>query len=132
VGTCGCAWRGYLGVISSDLSSAISRAISDNRCGVVSISYSFCGESNSFYQNLDESFTRAAAQGQSKERSILVLLFTLISLILVHATAWGQQQAQNQQQDRSEQSQEVLGDRPPPPQPAPLAVPRLNSSLSNA
>ena len=60
--------------------------------------------------------------GQSKERSILVSLLTLISLILVHATAWGQQQVQNQQQDRSEQSQEVLGDTPP--QPAPLAVPR--------
>jgi subtilase family serine protease len=51
--------------ISGDLTSAINQAISDNRCGVISISFSFCGASSGFYQNLDSSFSKAVAQGQS-------------------------------------------------------------------
>ena len=51
--------------ISGDLYDSISRAISTGRCGVVSISFSFCGASPSFYQTLDLLFARAAAYGQS-------------------------------------------------------------------
>jgi subtilase family serine protease len=45
---------------------ALTRAISDNACSVISISYTLCGGSSSFYTStLDGQFAKAAAQGQS-------------------------------------------------------------------
>ena len=46
--------------------TAIQRAVPDNACGAISISYGFCGESSAFYTGtLDPIFAQAAAQGQS-------------------------------------------------------------------
>ncbi len=48
------------------LTDAIKKAVVDNRCGAISISYGFCGTTNSFYSGtLDPLFAQAAAQGQS-------------------------------------------------------------------
>ena len=59
----GASIRFYLG---SNLVDDISGAIDDNACGVISISYSFCGVSSAFMmQTMDPLFLRAAAQGQS-------------------------------------------------------------------
>jgi subtilase family serine protease len=45
---------------------ALTRAVSDNACSVISISYTLCGGSSSFYTStLDSQFAQAAAQGQS-------------------------------------------------------------------
>jgi len=45
---------------------ALTRAVSDNACSVISISYTLCGGSSSFYTStLDSQFAKAAAQGQS-------------------------------------------------------------------
>jgi subtilase family serine protease len=54
----------YVGVALED---AIGAAVSDPaRCGVISISFGYCGEPVSFYQNtLDPMFAQAASQGQS-------------------------------------------------------------------
>jgi subtilase family serine protease len=52
--------------IAADLTDAIARAITDNRCGVIEISYAFCGATaNLFTSTLDPLFAQAAAQGQS-------------------------------------------------------------------
>lgn len=52
--------------IGTSLFDAISRAVTDNTCGTISISYGFCGGSSSFYtSSLDSLFVKAAAQGQS-------------------------------------------------------------------
>ena len=51
--------------ISGDVYDLITRAISDNRCGAVSISFSFCGASTTFYQTLNSLFAKAVAHGQS-------------------------------------------------------------------
>ncbi len=59
----GASIKFYLG---SDLTSDIAAAVNANACGVVSISYGFCGVSSSFMKNtLDPMFLQAAAQGQS-------------------------------------------------------------------
>ena len=57
----GAAQRYYLGTITG----AIGRAVSDNACGTISVSYSLCGVSSSSYKSLDSVFAQAAAQGQS-------------------------------------------------------------------
>ena len=58
--------RLYIGAGSTDLQDAISTAVSDNKCGAISISYGYCGASNSFYSStLHTIFLNAAAQGQS-------------------------------------------------------------------
>lgn len=45
---------------------AIAKAVTDNKCGVISVSYGFCGASSSFFKgSLDPIFAQAAAQGQS-------------------------------------------------------------------
>ncbi len=51
--------------ISGGLVSAIQRSVTDNACGVISISFVFCGETASFYTGLDTLFKQASAQGQS-------------------------------------------------------------------
>ncbi len=57
----GAAQRYYLGTITG----AIGRAVSDNACGTISVSFSLCGVSSSSYKSLDSVFAQAAAQGQS-------------------------------------------------------------------
>jgi subtilase family serine protease len=50
----------------TSLFDAIAKAVNDNACGTISISYGFCGGSSSFYtSSLDSLFVKAAAQGQS-------------------------------------------------------------------
>jgi hypothetical protein len=52
--------------IDGSLTNAIQRAVTDNTCGAISVSYSFCGASSSFYTGtLDPMFVQAAVQGQS-------------------------------------------------------------------
>lgn len=51
---------------ANGLLDAISAAVTDNACPVISISYSFCGSSPNFYSSiLDTIFKQAAAQGQT-------------------------------------------------------------------
>ena len=58
--------RAYMGSGSNALPDAIKRAVSDNACSSISISYAFCGGANSFYTvTLDSDFLEAASQGQS-------------------------------------------------------------------
>jgi hypothetical protein len=53
----------YLG---SDLIADITSAVSDNFCGTISLSYQFCGLTQSFMMNtMDPVFMQATAQGQS-------------------------------------------------------------------
>ncbi len=48
------------------LSQAVGRAVSDNHCGTISISYDDCGDPESFYTNtMGDIFAQAASQGQS-------------------------------------------------------------------
>ncbi len=48
------------------LTDAINQAVTDNKCGAISISYGFCGGPSSFYTGtLDPIFAKAAALGQS-------------------------------------------------------------------
>ena len=48
------------------LTDAIKKAVTDNKCGAISVSYGFCGGPSSFYTGtLDPIFAQAAAQGQS-------------------------------------------------------------------
>jgi subtilase family serine protease len=48
------------------LVDAIQRAVTDNKCGAISVSYGYCGGSSTFYTGtLDPIFAQAAAQGQS-------------------------------------------------------------------
>ena len=55
-----------ISVYMGNLTDAINRAVTDNQCGAISISYGFCGGSSSFYTgSLDPIFAQAAAQGQS-------------------------------------------------------------------
>jgi subtilase family serine protease len=55
-----------ISVYMGNLADAINQAVTDNKCGVISISYGFCGGSQSFYtETLDPIFAQAAAQGQS-------------------------------------------------------------------
>lgn len=58
--------RLYIGAGANDLQDAISRAVSDDACGVVSISFGYCGQPNVFYSGtLDPIFREAAIQGQT-------------------------------------------------------------------
>jgi subtilase family serine protease len=58
--------RLYIGRGASDLRDALGRAVSDNVCGAISISFSFCGEPDTFFSvTLDQIFAQASAQGQS-------------------------------------------------------------------
>jgi len=55
-----------ISVYIGNLTDAINRAVTDNQCGAISVSYGFCGGSSSFYTGLlDPIFAQAAAQGQS-------------------------------------------------------------------
>ncbi len=47
------------------LASAIQNAVTENLCGVISISFAVCASNPAFFQALDTSFKQAAAQGQS-------------------------------------------------------------------
>ena len=49
----------------SGLLDAILEAVSDNQCGAISISFSFCGGPHSFYKHLGNMFAQGAALGQS-------------------------------------------------------------------
>ena len=46
------------------LEDALVRAINDNTCGAISMSFSFCGVTNSFFQDFDALFAQAKANGQ--------------------------------------------------------------------
>ena len=66
----GAATRFYLGndaTANEDaLSDGIAAAVTEDRCPVISISFGFCGASDSLYNDvLDPLFVQAAAQGQS-------------------------------------------------------------------
>jgi subtilase family serine protease len=56
----------YIGAGANGLVDALSAAVTDNQCGAISVSYSFCGGPASFYTGtLDPLLAQAAAQGQS-------------------------------------------------------------------
>ncbi|HTT75288.1 MAG TPA: protease pro-enzyme activation domain-containing protein [Candidatus Binataceae bacterium] len=56
----------YVGAGATALQDAIERAVSDDTCGAISISYEYCDTSSSFFTGtLDPIFAQAAAQGQS-------------------------------------------------------------------
>ena len=58
--------RLYAGSGTNDLQDAITRAVTDNACGVISISYGYCGQPASFYtETLGQLFTQAALQRQT-------------------------------------------------------------------
>jgi subtilase family serine protease len=58
--------RLYIGRGANDLQDAFSRAVTDNTCGTLSISFGYCGEPSSFFTGtLAPIFSQAAAQGQS-------------------------------------------------------------------
>ena len=59
----GAAQRYYLA--SGSITDAISKAVSDNACGTISVSFSLCGSSSSTFTSLNSVFAQAAAQGQS-------------------------------------------------------------------
>ena len=62
----GAPLRVYIGNGANALPDAIKRAVTDNACSSISVSYAFCGASNSFFTGtLDPLFVQAAAQGQS-------------------------------------------------------------------
>jgi subtilase family serine protease len=48
------------------LVDAMRKAVNDNKCGTISVSYGYCGASSAFFtKTLDPIFAQAAAQGQS-------------------------------------------------------------------
>ncbi len=48
------------------ISDAIQRAVNDNKCSVINVSFGFCGKADTFFTGfLDPLFAKAAAQGQS-------------------------------------------------------------------
>jgi subtilase family serine protease len=56
----------FIGSTGDVLANDISRAIKDNKCNVISISFGYCGTANTeFTKVLDPLFKKAAAQGQS-------------------------------------------------------------------
>ncbi len=58
--------RLYIGAGGNDLQDAITAAVTSNRCGVISISYEYCGMDPSFYSaTLGYLFSQAAMQGQT-------------------------------------------------------------------
>jgi subtilase family serine protease len=50
---------------NSPLPDAIAQAVMDNACGAISVSFSFCGTSKSFFRAEDGVFAQAASQGQA-------------------------------------------------------------------
>jgi subtilase family serine protease len=50
---------------NSALPDAIARAVSDNACAAITISFSFCGASKNFFKAEDSRFMQAASQGQA-------------------------------------------------------------------
>lgn len=50
---------------ASGLQSALQKAVSDNTCGTIDISYTLCGLSSFFTNTLDPIFVQAARQGQA-------------------------------------------------------------------
>ena len=50
---------------NSPLPDAIAQAVTDNACAAISVSFSFCGASKSFFKAEDSRFAQAAAQGQA-------------------------------------------------------------------
>ena len=62
----GAAITAYIGAGSNPLFDAIAQSVTDNTCGSINVSFSFCGAPPSFYSgSLDPLFQQAAAQGQS-------------------------------------------------------------------
>jgi subtilase family serine protease len=58
--------RYYMGAGADDLLDAISGAVTDDKCAVISISYGYCVSDSTFYTaTLDPLFEQAASQGQS-------------------------------------------------------------------
>jgi len=58
--------RLYIGKGVNDLQDAIHRAVTDNACGTLSISFGYCGEPSSFFTGtLAPIFSLATTQGQS-------------------------------------------------------------------
>jgi subtilase family serine protease len=57
--------RLYIGAKANDLQDAISRAVADNTCGTLSISFGYCGIPSSISGAFVTIFSQAAAQGQS-------------------------------------------------------------------
>jgi subtilase family serine protease len=58
--------RVYIGSGNNALPQAIRRAVRDNACSTISISYSFCGGNSAFFTGtLHPLFAQAASQGQS-------------------------------------------------------------------
>jgi len=51
--------------VDASLETSITKAITDNVCGAVSVSFIFCSSTNSFFTGLDGYFSEAAVQGQS-------------------------------------------------------------------
>jgi subtilase family serine protease len=58
--------RLYIGAGKNALQDAIQSAVKSNTCGVISISFSYCGMQPSFFSGtLDPLFSKAASQGQT-------------------------------------------------------------------
>jgi kumamolisin len=58
--------KAYIGTGNTALQDAIGRAVNDNKCGVISISFGYCGMPASFYTGtLDPLFSKAALNGQT-------------------------------------------------------------------
>jgi subtilase family serine protease len=56
----------FLYLAFGDLTNAITKAVSDNLCGAISISFEFCSSARVYFTStLDTQFKKAAAQGQS-------------------------------------------------------------------
>jgi subtilase family serine protease len=56
----------YIGVGGSALVDALARAVSDNTCGAISLSFEFCGEGAAFYNGtIDPLLAQAESQGQA-------------------------------------------------------------------
>jgi kumamolisin len=50
---------------NSPLPDAIARAVTDNACAAITVSFSFCGASKNFFKAEDSRFAQAASQGQA-------------------------------------------------------------------
>jgi subtilase family serine protease len=50
---------------NSPLADAITRAVMDNACAAITVSFSFCGAGKSFFKAEDGRFAQAASQGQA-------------------------------------------------------------------
>ncbi len=57
--------RLYIGKGANDLQDAITRAVTDNACGTLSISFGYCGIPSLISTTLKDTFTQSAMQGQT-------------------------------------------------------------------